>query len=128
MPMTPLPITRRDFLSWPAYGLGGAALASLLSSEGKAAPGESSEVLPHHAPKARRSIHICLCGALSQIDSFDYKPELTRLHGHSLQTSERPDVFFNQIGLLRRHDWNFRQCGQSGLWVSDLFPEIGQVA
>src|ERR1043165_5781069 len=123
---------RREFLSWVAHGLGGAALASLLAREQrlKAAPvpGEANDPSPHHSPKARRAIHICLCGALSQVDSFDYKPTLDRLHGRSLQSSERPDVFFGQVGLLRRSDWEFRQRGQSGLWISELFPEIAQVA
>ncbi len=121
-------MNRRDFLHWTAHGLGGAALASLLSRDGNAAPGEASDPPPHHTPKARRAIHICLCGALSQVDSFDYKPELGRLHGRSLQSSERPDVFFGQVGLLRRPDWEFRQHGQSGMWISNLFPEIAQVA
>lgn len=113
-------MNRRDFLHWTAQGLGGAALASLFAQDGK------SET--HHAPKARRAIHICLCGALSQVDSFDYKPELTRLHGSSLQSSERPDVFFGQVGRLRQSDWAFHRRGRSGLWISDLFPEIAQVA
>jgi hypothetical protein len=123
-------ITRRSFLHWTAHGLGGAALAALLTRDGKldAAPGEASDLPPHHPPKARRAIHICLCGALSQVDSFDHKPELARLHGRSLQANERPDVFFGQVGLLRQSDWIFRRRGRSGLWVSDLFPEIAQVA
>src|SRR5882762_3768456 len=121
-------MNRRDFLHWSTHGLGGAALASLLAADGKAAPGEASDPPPHHPPKARRAIHICLCGALSQVDSFDYKPELTRLHGRSLQSSERPDVFFGQVGLLRKNDWDFRRHGQSGLWISNLFPEIARVA
>jgi hypothetical protein len=123
-------LTRRSFLHWTAHGLGGVALAALLAQDGKlgAAPGEASDPPPHHPPKARRAIHICLCGALSQIDSFDYKPALARLHGRSLQSAERPDVFFGQVGLLRQSDWRFRRHGRSGLWISDLFPEIGQVA
>jgi hypothetical protein len=121
-------MNRRDFLHWTAHGLGGAALGSLLARDGHAAPGEASDPPPHHPAKARRAIHICLCGALSQVDAFDYKPELTRLHGRSLQSSERPDVFFGQVGLLRKSDWDFRRRGQSGLWISDLFPEIAQVA
>ncbi len=123
---------RRGFLSWVQHGIGGAAFASLLSNDGQLAaapvPAEASDAPPHHPPKARRAIHICLCGALSQVDSFDYKPELARLHGRSLQTSERPDVFFGQVGLLRQSDWPFRRRGQSGLWVSELFPELGDMA
>ena len=123
-------VNRRQFLHWTAHGLGGAALTALLAQDGKlaAAPSEASDPPPHHPPKARRAIHICLCGALSQVDSFDYKPELARLHGRSLQSSERPDVFFGQVGLLRQSDWRFRRRGRSGLWVSDLFPAIGEVA
>jgi hypothetical protein len=113
-------MNRRAFLHWTAHGLGGAALATLLAGDGKAQT--------HHAPRARRAIHICLCGALSQVDSFDYKPALARLHGRSLQSSARPDVFFGQVGLLRQSDWAFRQRGRGGLWISDLFPEIAQVA
>ncbi|MBI2804219.1 MAG: DUF1501 domain-containing protein [Planctomycetes bacterium] len=119
-------MNRRSFLSWTTHGLGGAALASLLQPAPSASAGTAPA--PHHPPKARRAIHICLCGALSQVDSFDYKPALARLHGRSLQSSERPDVFFGQVGLLRQSDWTFRQRGRSGLWVSDLFPEIAQVA
>src|SRR5476649_2318231 len=119
--MTPQ-MNRRSFLHFAAHGLGGAALASLLAQDRKlnAAPisGEASDPPPHHPAKAKRAIHMCLCGAMSQVDSFDYKPELIRSHGRSLQSSERTDVFFNQIGLLRRPDWEFRRHGQSGLWVS----------
>jgi hypothetical protein len=122
-------MNRRDFLHWTTHGLGAAALASLLQRDSKieAAPAEATAT-PHHAPKARRAVHICLCGALSHVDSFDYKPALTRLHGRSLRTSERPDVFFGQVGLLRQSDWAFRQRGRSGLWISDLFPHLGEVA
>src|SRR6266849_2005959 len=123
---------RRDFLSWTASGLGAAAALALMRKDGivraEPIPGEANDPPPHHSPKARRAIHICLCGALSQVDSFDYKPELDRLHGRSLQSSERPDVFFGQVGLLRKSDWRFRRRGRSGLWVSDLFPAIGEVA
>lgn len=121
-------LDRRGFLSWTQQGLGGAAFASLLAKDLAAAPSEASEPPPHHTPRARRAIHICLCGALSQVDSFDYKPELTRLHGQSLQTRERPDVFFGQVGLLRQSDFRFRRRGQNGLWVSDLFPHLGDMA
>src|SRR5215471_16162790 len=125
-------ITRREVLSWPAYGLGGAALLSLLGQDGmlraSPVPGEASDPPPHHPPKAKRAIHIFLCGGLSQVDSFDYKPALEKLHGKSLSADERPDVFFGQVGLLRKPDWEFKRRGKSGLWVSELFPNLAQVA
>jgi hypothetical protein len=128
--MDPL-LTRRNLLSWPAFGLGGAALLSLLSGDqflhAAPVPSEAADPPPHHPAKAKRAIHIFLCGGLSQVDSFDYKPELDRLHGKSLTADERPDVFFGQVGLLRRPDWAFKQRGQSGHWVSDLFPHLGEV-
>ncbi len=77
---------------------------------------------------AKRVIHIVACGGLSQVDSFDYKSALQSLHGKSLVSSEQPDVFFGQVGLLRKSDWGFRQRGESGLWVSELFPNLAEVA
>ncbi|GIS59591.1 MAG: hypothetical protein CM1200mP2_18160 [Planctomycetaceae bacterium] len=77
---------------------------------------------PHTAPRARRVIHIVATGGFSQVDSFDYKPQLARLHGTPLKSDEKPDVFFGKVGLLRQSDWPFRQRGNSGLWVSELFP------
>ncbi len=124
-------IDRRDFLSWVSTGLGGAALAGLLTRDGTAVAvdsGDGPAPVLHHPPRARRAIHICLCGALSQVDSFDYKPALARYHGKPMPASEKPDVFFGQVGLLRKNDWEFKRRGQSGLWVSELFPEIAEVA
>ncbi len=125
-------LDRRGFFSWASAGLGGAALASLLVRGDRTLaaplPGEAADGPPHLAPRAKRAIHICLCGALSQVDSFDYKPALAKYHGQPLPTSEKPDVFFGQVGLLRKNDWDFAQRGQSGLWVSNLFPAIAEVA
>ena len=120
-------MNRRWFFCWAKDGLASAAAASLLLNDGVLradTPGEAAD-LP---PRAKRAIHICLVGALSQVDSFDYKPDLIKNHGKSLQSSERPDVFFGQIGLLRAPDWQFQQRGQSGLWISDLFPHLGELA
>lgn len=128
----PHALSRRDFFSWTGSGLGAAAFASLLLQDGTARaaglPGEAKDPPPHHPAKAKRAIHICLCGGVSHIDSFDYKPELAKLHGQPLPGAEKPDVFFGQIGLLRKNDWEFKQRGQSGLWVSDLFPHLAGVA
>jgi hypothetical protein len=124
--------TRRDFFSWVGAGLGTAALCHLLgresSTRGAVVPGEADDLPPHVEPKAKRAIHIFLCGGLSQVDSFDYRPELEKLHGQPLPSGEKPDVFFGQVGLLRKSDWMFRQRGESGLWISDLFPRLAEQA
>lgn len=125
-------LDRRDFFSWVKNGLGSAALFSLLGHERSlfAAPvkSEAADPPPHHRAKAKRVIHICLCGGFSHVDSFDYKPALEKYHGKPLNSKERPDVFFGKVGLLRKSDWTFRQRGKSGLWVSDLFPHLAKVA
>jgi hypothetical protein len=122
----PHSLSRRALLSHFATGLGGVALASLLSRDGLSAamPGEAADPPPHHPPKARRAIQIFLQGGLSQVDSFDYKPELARLHGQSVPGDERPQAFMGKIGRLHQSHWEFKQRGQSGLWISELFPHI----
>ena len=120
---------RRELFSWARSGLTGAAVASLLSTDGLA--GETSgpsTSYPHHAPSAKQVIHVCLCGGLSHLDSFDYKPGLAKYHGKPLPSDEHPETFFNSIGLIRKNDWDFKRYGESGMWVSDLFPNIATVA
>ena len=107
---------RRDLLSFSASGLTTAALSGLAS------PGR------HYYGPAKRAIHICLMGGLSHIDSFDYKPELAKFHGKSLPGDEHPETFFNKVGLLRKNDFTFQQHGESGLWISDLFPHLATQA
>lgn len=124
------PGDRRGFLSWVGGGLGAAALFHLLGHDNAraAAVSDADDPPPHVPVKAKRAIHIFLCGGLSHVDSFDYRPELVRLHGQPLPGGEKPDVFFGQVGLLRQPDWPFRQRGASGLWVSDLFPHLAEMA
>jgi hypothetical protein len=124
--------TRRDFFSWSAQGLGSVALASLLMRDKRlqaaAVPGEAHDLPPHFPAKAKRVIHIYACGGVSQVDAFDYKPELIQQHEKPLNSSERPDVFFGKVGLLCKPLYDFKQRGQSGLWISDLFPKLAEVA
>lgn len=119
--MSAEPLDRRGFLSFAARGVGATAALSLLLREGRGAP-------THFPAKATRVVHVCLCGGLSHLDSFDPKPDLARFHGKPLPASEKPDVFFGQVGLLRKGDWEFRKRGASGLWVSELFPHLAGVA
>jgi hypothetical protein len=123
-------IDRRNLLHFASGGLLTAALAHLGSRTSAAAPvrGEAKDPPPHHPAKAKRVVHFCLCGGYSQIDTFDYKPALAALHGKPLGASEKPEVFFGQIGLLRKNDFSFKQYGESGLWISELFPHLAKVA
>lgn len=121
-------VDRRGLLKWASSGIGAVAFASLLQREGLAYnPSDADDRPPHFAPRAKRVIHVVACGGVSQVDSFDYKPELDRLHGQPLP-GEKPDVFFGKVGLLRRSDFQFAQHGKSGLWVSTLFPNLAKVA
>ncbi|MBY0232614.1 MAG: DUF1501 domain-containing protein [Gemmataceae bacterium] len=123
-----IPLSRRELFS--AAGVGGMALLSLLSREAQAArvKGEAADPPPHHPAKAKRVVHICLCGGMSHLDSLDHKPMLGKHHGKKLPGSEKPETFFGQIGLLRRPDFAFRPRGKSGLMLSDLFPRIHALA
>src|SRR5881628_1593410 len=122
--------SRRDVLGHFATGLGGMALATLLARDAAArpAPGAAADLLPHHPPKAKRAIQIFLQGGLSQVDSFDYKPDLDKLHGQSVPGDERPQAFMGKVGRLHKAHFAFKQRGQSGLWVSELFPHLAGVA
>ncbi|MFM8579242.1 MAG: DUF1501 domain-containing protein [Planctomycetaceae bacterium] len=119
-------LTRRDLLDWGLQGLGATAIATLLSADGSSSETPDASLRP--PVRAKRAIHICLVGGLSHIDSFDPKPELDRLHGTRLMTDEKPDTFFGKMGLLRKADWAFQPRGRSGLEVSDLFPNIAELA
>jgi len=123
-------VSRRDMLGQFATGLGGMALATLLSRQatGAAVKGDAADPPPHHRPKATRAIQIFLQGGLSQVDSFDPKPELDRLHGQPVPGDEKPVAFMGKVGLLHKAHFAFQQRGESGLWVSDLFPHLAGVA
>ena len=123
---------RRRFLSDASTGLGTVALVWLLERGGYAraevprlqTSGRSAAPAPHFAAKANRAIHIFCPGGVSHVDSFDYKPELDRLDGKSLDGKGSIDTFFGKPGNLLKSLYEFRRRGQSGLWVSDLFPHL----
>jgi len=115
---------RREFCQWNLQGLGSIALLDLLRRDGLL--GQEAQL--HHPARVKRAIQICLVGGMSHIDSFDYKPELNKRQGKSLEAAVKPDIFFGKVGLLRGSDWEFRQRGESGLWISEMFPEIARRA
>lgn len=124
-------LSRRSWLQHAAYGVGTIALAQLLAREGALAgttPGRSDDGL-HHPARAKQLIHIFLGGGLSHIDSFDWKPELVKHHNQELPESfGQADAFFGKVGRLHRPHYRFQQHGQNGLWISDLFPRLSEVA
>jgi len=140
--MTPeqhLHLTRRDFLTTTASGLGTLALASLLKADGLLADEAStlgtsrSEFRsPHFAPKAKACIFIFMAGAPSQMDLFDPKPKLNELDGQKLPESMTQQVRFAFIqkdsAVLMGSPRTFKKHGQSGMEFSDLLPHIGSCA
>jgi hypothetical protein len=115
---------RREFLSDAGTALGGMALAWLLNREasGGAAPG------PHFSAPAKRCLHIFSPGGVSHVDTFDYKPELAKLDGQALTSKGTLDPFFGKPGNLMKSPWEFKQRGESGLWVSELLPHLATCA
>ncbi len=117
----PTPLTRRDMLLRCANGFGAVALSALLAEEGRSA------TLPHFPARARNVIFLYMDGGPSQVDTFDYKPILEKYHGrdpHSIFKVEPTQ--FNNVGKVMASPWKFRKYGQSGLWVSELFPHVAE--
>ncbi len=116
-------VGRRDFLWELGGGLGGVALAAMLN-EAQAATGPASRNGLHHAAKAKAVIQIFCPGGLSHVDTWDYKPELTKRQGKPFDTDGKVQFFASKPGNCQGSYWPFRQHGQSGRWMSDLFPQL----
>ena len=119
-------VHRRDFLRQAGGGLGLVALSSLLSDDRMlhAAPQADGKV-PHHRPGARRVLLLFMSAGVSHIDTFDYKPALAKYHGQPLTARGNiTDVFFRQPGNLMQSPFKFQQYGQTGKWVSEIFPHV----
>lgn len=118
--------TRRQMLKRCASGFGALALSAMLAEESRAgaAGGDPLAVKPPHFPaKARRVIFLFMKGGPSHLDTFDYKPRLQRDHGKDLPFA-KPRVQFAPTNKLLASPWSFRQYGESGRWVSELFPNV----
>ena len=134
-----LMMTRRTLFARASVGIGTAALASLLNPDLFA---ETAEIdpktgglkgLPHFTPKAKRVIFLHQSGAPSQIELFDYKPQLDKLHATELPASVRmgqriTGMTSGQTTLpVARSIFKFNQHGQSGTWISELLPHHGKI-
>jgi len=122
---------RREFLWRFGGGLGGVALAHLLGVEDllgaelpKPRPGFNGGL--HHRAKVKRVVQLFMNGGVSQMDTFDHKPELTKRHGEKFDpgTGERVEAATSEPGKLMKSVFEFRQHGRSGRWVSSVFPHL----
>ncbi len=133
-------LERRDFLSFGGMGLGGVALATLLG-EGGLLGADKSPIRPvidpsrpyaprppHFTPKAKRVVMVFCTGALSHVDTFDFKPELVNRHDTPMPGQDKLVTFQGENGNLVRPLWEFRPRGQTGKMTSDLLPHLGAMS
>jgi hypothetical protein len=120
-------LTRRALLRQTACGFGTLGLTSMVAQQAATAASTGNPLTvraPHFAPKAKRVIFLFMHGGPSSIDTFDPKPKLAELDGKPLPF-KRPLTFAEgKMGGLMKSPWNFKKYGQSGIEVSDLFPNV----
>ncbi len=132
-------LDRRSFLRWGGTGLSSIALAALLKDQQLLAADAPFRPLfdpanpyapraPHFTPKAKRVLVVFCSGALSHVDTFDYKPELVRCHDTPMPSDSKLITFQGEQGNLIKPQWDFRPRGQSGKMTSDLLPRLGELA
>ncbi|HYE76649.1 MAG TPA: DUF1501 domain-containing protein, partial [bacterium] len=127
MDSAPLPLfSRRRMLQSASAGFGYLALQGLLGAEAQAAVmNPLAAKKPHFPARAKRVIFLFMKGGPSHVDTFDPKPLLDRDHGKPLPFP-LPRVTFAKTSTLFKSPWKFKQYGQSGLPVSDLFPHVAR--
>ena len=124
-------LTRRDFLTTGASGIGGVALNAMLAQDGLAASHAANLGLRGHFPaKAKRCIFIFMAGAPSQLDLFTPKPKLKELHLQKMPDSLLENMRFafiqKESAVLMASDRDFKQHGRSGMWWSDRLPHLAK--
>ncbi len=119
-------LSRRCLLQSTAVGFGQLAMAALLN-QGQSANAATPGLAPpqHFTPRAKRVIFLFMKGGPSGIDTFDYKPKLQEDDGKELPY-DKPRVQFAATGALLGSPWKFKQYGESGIHVSELFPNVAQ--
>ncbi len=119
--------SRRDFLKKSSMGIGTLALSGVMQRDLQSANSPLYPKTPYHPQKARSVIFLYMDGGVSQVDSFDPKPQLAKEHGQPPKFTVDPTVF-NDNGNLLKSPWDFKHYGESGIPISDLFPHIGSCA
>lgn len=135
LPTDSRPFSRRDLLARSGQGFGMIALAHLLGEARASAAGNPGlPGLPHFPPKAKRVIFLFMSGGISQFESFDYKPLLNKRQGQEIPKSVLGAKMPLGMSMLQAafplvgSPFKFAQHGQSGAWVSELFPNTAKVA
>ena len=127
--------SRRDFLRQAGSGCGLLALAAMLEDQGALAAAADSSLAIHpmaprptHFPaKTKSVIWLFMNGGPSQVDTWDYKPVLAKRDGQELAGFDKNTGFFtDQVGPLMKSPFAFKQHGQSGAWVSEIFPKMAE--
>lgn len=123
-------ISRRQALQEVANGFGAVALSAMLGRQ-LPARSTSAKSLPvkHFPARAQNVIFLYMDGGPSQVDTFDPKPMLDRFHGQDPRKviGELLPTQFDSVGTVLKSPWKFKQYGESGIWVSDLFPHLAGV-
>ena len=128
--------TRREFIWQAGGGFTGLALAGMLDKSFLAAQEQSADGTqfanplapkdPHFAPKAKSVIFLFMYGGPSHIDTFDYKPTMYGMDGKTIDVKTFGRGGHKNKGRIVEPRWKFKQYGECGKWVSDLFPNVGQ--
>jgi uncharacterized protein (DUF1501 family) len=116
--------SRRQLLRTSLGSIGALAVSDLSFQTVEAAAAITAPPLPHVLPRARRVIFLFMHGGPSQVDLFDYKPQLQKDDGKTLPFKAAPNI--NAVPKLMKSPWKFAQRGDSGLWVSELLPELSR--
>ena len=133
-------LSRRDFLFQAGEGISGVALAAMMAEQGLLAKDPESACAnradvesplspqaSHFKPRAKNVISLFMSGGVSHLDSFDYKPDLIKHHGKPLTGFGRVRVRQGYPGPLMKSPFGWKQHGESGKWVSELFPHMGSI-
>jgi hypothetical protein len=122
--------TRREFLWESGAGFTSLGLTGMLAADGffakQAIAANLDEIKHHHAPKAKSVIFLFMYGGPSHVDTFDYKPVLYKLDGQTIPVKTKGRGGSKNEGRVVGPKWTFKQYGQSGQWVSELFPHVSK--
>ena len=119
--------SRREFIGIGGHGLGALALSSLCSPQISPQMIAATPTRPLNTPRAKSVIWLVMNGGQSQVDTWDYKPQLAKSNGKKLEGFDNEVGFFpEKVGAIMQSPFSFKQYGQCGKWVSEIFPHTAK--